>query len=649
MDLDYLKQFIVVNDPLQRNEAGKIRYSIGTVFLHADPPVVLSGPSIHLMLKMYYLQSINEKRQEEGASDLTLREEHEILAETVDLITRDHIVYIRPDPERMDLAFEADRFMQNGGIPKSQIRFLGTLNPEVRNAIKKAGECWRLQDIPRNREEIIELIKNSLIAIGTQTRYYYAPQTGIRYLTFDLFSSLERLSGMDLRACLVEIRDYSRRLNIFGNSEIAVFGAERFGADNFAGLDPAVLEDGDLRLAYSRLKKEFYEDVEPTLRFDHPGDPHWRAVMFKSLMRSPAEESETLPEEVQLGLSTEFHMQVAWLPSGQIVEDRVIPDPIEEEIREGRCDLRLHAMADSRVYGFIRNFLKEYGELEYVNVGRVENSLSRRPEMPGYRGVYLAVLKIPLMQREIVRFIRLQKRDIRFYLEEGLSLEEARERADRYRRGYLARYYACRRMGMRLPPISSNVRDDTYRGVPIKTSYFERPYAFGYATDKIPSAQYRESGFAALLAAELGRAAASNIAVGRVYEGRVIFDDGDEVIIPNEDGTVDLYVTEITATFRDCQTPLYAFAEAYMLPVFRRSEMVPDVREFADIYVREFVERFRSLQREYRENRQDFIDLAPIADDEELKSLWVQTLNRLEETDPDLLGDQMLGGALSGR
>ena len=103
MDLDYLKQFIVVNDPLQRNEAGKIRYSIGTVFLHADPPVVLSGPSIHLMLKMYYLQSINEKRQEEGASDLTLREEHEILAETVDLITRDHIVYIRPDPERMDL------------------------------------------------------------------------------------------------------------------------------------------------------------------------------------------------------------------------------------------------------------------------------------------------------------------------------------------------------------------------------------------------------------------------------------------------------------------------------------------------------------------------------------------------------------------
>ena len=50
----------------------------------------------------------------------------------------------------------------------------------------------------------------------------------------------------------------------------------------------------------------------------------WRNRMFAALI---AQRDETIPEETLLGLSSEFFMQIEWLPGGRIDEGELIFDP----------------------------------------------------------------------------------------------------------------------------------------------------------------------------------------------------------------------------------------------------------------------------------------------------------------------------------
>ena len=58
------------------------------------------------------------------------------------------------------------------------ISFIGIYDSDgkVRSHIKKRGECWRLQEIPKwDTDETYEFISKSRIPLGTKIKYYYSP------------------------------------------------------------------------------------------------------------------------------------------------------------------------------------------------------------------------------------------------------------------------------------------------------------------------------------------------------------------------------------------------------------------------------------------------------------------------------------------
>ena len=156
---------------------------------------------------------------------------------------------------------------------------------------------------------------------------------------------------------------------------------------------------------------------------------------------------------------------------------------------------------DEKSRKFILNFVREYGDLEFVNVGRVIGSLSRRAAMPGRRGVYIAVLKQRHNTDEIVTIIRMQKQGVREYLDQGLSLLDAMISAEEYTEYILDRRLGCRQLGMNLPlRVTAKKISERYtppRGAPysIWTPYFEREYIRGIATDKLPPSLFESREF----------------------------------------------------------------------------------------------------------------------------------------------------------
>ena len=118
----------------------------------------------------------------------------------------------------------------------------------------------------------------------------------------------------------------------------------------------------------------------------------WRSRMLSTLL---SRRDQTITEDVLRDLSPEFFMHVEWLPGGRFEEGEFIPDPIFEEAARHPEDEQLRRLCDPTVRGFIFNFIREYGGLECVNVGRISESLSKqRPLVRGRRGVYLAELQL---------------------------------------------------------------------------------------------------------------------------------------------------------------------------------------------------------------------------------------------------------------
>ena len=74
----------------------------------------------------------------------------------------DDTILIRPDPDNMPLAFEADELLQEL-VPKHRIKFLGVRNEKVRDAIKQRGEWWRISLLPKTPDEMKQMIAASRI------------------------------------------------------------------------------------------------------------------------------------------------------------------------------------------------------------------------------------------------------------------------------------------------------------------------------------------------------------------------------------------------------------------------------------------------------------------------------------------------------
>lgn len=638
-----MKPRILGEHPLAKDDNGRLRSRIGTLFPYRN--VLVTLPGIHAMQRLALLELLNAERLAAGQPVLTREEESQVWENGVDLIIDADGVLIRPDPDNMPLAFKADEVLQEL-VPKHQIRYLHVLNEKVRTAIKRRGECWRINPLPKSRTEMIEMIARAKIGIGGQEIYYYNRLTGARLLTCDEFSRLDEMDDEQLCRHLIEIRDFSGKTNRHGEREVRFFMAEGFSSDELA-IDFRTMDRSSLRSTYEDLCRQFERAVNPEYRVDDSNSPAWRSHMCAALI---SQDDESISEETVLGLSSEFFMQIHWLPGGRVEEGELIFDPVFEARAEAESGSTLANLCDDKSRGIIYNFVREYGDLEYVNVGRVIGSLSRRPAMYGRRDVYIAVVKRVGMADEICNIIRMQKWGIREHLDSGKPLLDAIYQSEEYSEYIQDRRLGCRQLGMNLPPRVTVRRlvekysgtQQQFRGTMIWSPYFQRDYIHGIASDKMPGYRFRSEAFALRFARLLGRAAAVNMIVGRCdLAGNVLFDDGDEVVIEDADGLpCDIVVADHTGTFADYLSDLGEFAADYAAPLNRRIDMVPFPDRFAEAYLDAIEERFAAVQQEYARQRRGFDTLfkhQPCDEAGNLAYRWKRVLERLDTTDPSEL------------
>lgn len=634
---------IVGEHPFARRADGRLHSRIGTVFPAHKAVVTL--PGIHATQRLAYVELLQRQRAEQGLPPLPRHQQSELWDESVDLIFESDAILIRPDPAKMPLAFQADEVLQEI-VSKDRIRFLYVLDRQVRDAIKRRGECWRISPLPRSTPELTDMVASSRAAIGGREIYYYNRITGTRYLTFGEFERLGLLGDADLQTHLIEIAEYSARRNPHGNAEIAFFQTgKRFSTGDFTGYDFRNVEAGLLREVYEHLRSLFRDAVPPEFRYDDPSNVGWRNRMFAALIGG---EEDVVSEEMLLGLSPEFYMQIEWLPGGRIEEGELILDPLFEQPEENRPGANLPRLCDNNARKFIFNFVREYGDLEYVNIGRVIHSLSRcRPQADGRRDVYLAEIKLRDSEKEIISILRMQKWGVREHLDRGKSLLDAMIESEEYTEYILDRRLGCRQLGMNLPSrVSARKVSERYdgsqaacHGVTIWSSYFERDYIHGIATDKMARHKFENDRFAFEFARLLGAAAASNLIVGRSdLDQRILFDDGDEVIVEDATGMpAELIVADQTGTFNDYVRDLRAVVHAYAAPINGRLSWVSDPESFARIYLTAFLKRFSNIQREYRKRRRAFDTLFKHRRRDEGGSFayrWEKILQRLDRTEP---------------
>ena len=633
--------------PFARDAQQRQISRIGTLFPQYDA-LYTQLPGVHAWQRMGFRDQLNARRAEADQPPLSPEEEEALFAESVDLIFEPECILIRPNPERMDLAFAADELLQEL-TSKRNIKFLSVADYGVREAIKQRGECWRLSAVPKTRAGKRQLVLNSKVAIRGLPIYYYNRLTGTRWLTFQEFAALGELEPAALASHLQEIADHAICRNRLGRPEVDFFAADmrRFGSRHFSGVAFEKLPLDDLRREFTTLRDHFSSAVHEAFRHDGCDNKAWSERILGTLF---LDGSETQTEQILGGLSPEFFMQVEWLPGGRFEEGEFLIDTIFEEAEHHPHDEELQSLCDPRAKGIIFNLIREYGDLAYINVGRVPESLSlERPQTRGRRGVYLTEFKLVSQLQPIKRFIRLQKWGVWEHLDEGKDLLQSIQESDDYTDYWLDRRLGCRQLGMNLPyrvvmrRLTETYlgRNDRYPHETIRTTYFERDYLEGIATDKLPAERYEKTGYAPALAWHLGKAAASSMIVGRSLElgQQPVFDDGDEVVHEGTDGLpVEILVGDHSGAFGDYLSPLETFAAHYARPINKRDKFLPNAREFARVYLEAFHDQFLHIQGDYRKRRRAFDKLFQHCRYDQGGSFayrWECALKRLDQTDAD--------------
>ena len=640
MSLDLLGEH-----PFACDAQGNLKSRIGTIFLRRGLLVTL--PGIHATQRLAYSDWLNAHRYTHSLPPLSPAEEAAEWEQSVDLIMEHDTILIRPDPEHMDFAFIADEMLQEL-VSKRQIRFLNVLNEQVRAAIKQRGECWRISPLPQSADEMERMIAASRAAIANQPIYHYSMVTGTQFLTCQDFAKLAGLAPAFLAAQLQEIRDYASRKNRLHQPEVAFFGTgTSFGVADFPSQDLVALEPQRLAAIHQTLNARFQAAVSAELREDNPKNLPWRNRMFSALI---GQGDKTVADEILRGLSPEFFMQIRWLPGGRLQDGELIFDSIFDEQQKTPSDPKLAELCDEKTKGFIFNFIREFGDIEYVNIGRVISSLTQRTDISRRRGVYIAEVKPRDRATPVARILRMQKWDIAAHLDAGRSFFDAIMQSEEYIEYVLDRRLGCRQLGMNIRPSLSSWRlrlpyrgtCKEYEGQIIWYTYFERDYISGVATDKISPPRFQSPEFALRFARLLGRAAAPSLIAGKAdAKGRALFDDGDEVLLEDaERMPVDIVISDHTGTFVNYNTDFLDSTADYAQPVNRRAGIVPDPAAFADAYLEAFVEQFVHLQQKYRSMKRGYQTLFSHRNRDERGSFayrWEKVLDRLDRADARFL------------
>jgi hypothetical protein len=634
--------------PFARDSAGRQATRIGTIFLDHNI-LYTQAPGVHACQRINCLELLNVRRTENGLPVLSPDEEQRLAARSVDLFFEPDHVLIRPDPDFMELAFAADELLQTL-VSKREVRILSVSDARVREAIKRRGECWRLSTIPKQRSAKERLILGSKVSLLGLPIYYYNRLTGTRWLTCEEFCKLGALPVPELVRHLSEVAEHAARKNRLNHPEVSFFAADlgRFGAKDFAGITFDQVSPEELRAWYNELTRRFRNAVHESFRRDDPENRAWRERMLATLFLE-GNESET--EQILSGLSPEFFLQIEWLAGGRFEAGEFLLDPIFEEAATRPDDAELRRLCDPRAKNIIFNLIREYGDLEYINLGCLPESLSLdRPQKEGRRGVFIVEFLAKGEPLAIKRFMRLQKWGVWEHLDEGKDLLQSLQESDEYTDYWLDRRLGCRQLGMnlcrrvfmrRLSEVYQG-KNERYWGQVIRTTYFDREYLPGIATDKLPLDRYATPAYALKLATLLGRAAASSLIVGRSFDSqRPAFDDGDEVVCEGMDGLpAEILVGDHSGAFTEYRLPLETFASDYARPVNLRDAVIPDPVGFAEAYVKAFQERFLYIQAEYRKRRRAFDTLFKHCHYDPNGSFgyrWECVLQRLDQTDGEAL------------
>jgi hypothetical protein len=636
-------EFVVVGErPLDVSVPLGARPRVGTVFLRT--PGVVTRTPMHATQRLAWVDALNEDRVMRGEGPLSEDEIEAEWAQSVDLLFHDGNILIRPDPTAMAMAFQADELLQQQlQVSKRLIRFLNVTDERVRGALRARGEYWRMSVVPLQPEAILAHIGAARVAIDGLPIYYYNQTNGTRLVTWQEFEGLKNQPDHVLRKMLVEIKAFCGRRNRQGTAEVDFFlSPPAFGRRNLEQVDFVILDNPALRQKHAELAAAFRAAVPVALRVDDPADIEWRNAMFAALISRP---HETSAKEVVQGLSPEFFLQIEWLPGAWIEEGELLLDPVFADAEENVADAELQAMCDLRAREFIFNYVREFGDVEYVNIGRINRTLSLRREEARRNTVYIAEVKQLGIPVPVVRIIRLQKWGIGEHLNDGVDLLTAILRAEEYTDYILDRRMGCRQLGMNLPPHVNTRRiserytgqNSRYLGQAYWITYLERDYVSGRASDKLPDAAYQNPAFVVRLARLLGEAAAVNLIVGRMRSDRttVLFDDGDEVILFDAEGLpASLVVSDHTGTFTNYEDDFSLNIEAYAAPVNRRADkLAAHAGAFAQCYLDAFVSRFVHIQQVYRGRKRAFDSLfkhRPWDPGGSMAYRWLHVLERLD-------------------
>ncbi len=629
-----------------RDAEGRLLSRIGTLFFRT--PGLVTKRGIHAMQRIMWLEELAKERP------LTPSEEEAEIAESVDLIFTDDQVLIRPNPDRMDLAFRADEVLQTM-VAKRSIRFLNTSSAKVRTALRARGENWRMARQPISQDDMAALIEHAKVAIGERPIYYYNPATGTRFVTAGAYAEIKGMPPADFRRQVVEIVTGLNKRNRTGHPEIDLFPAATpiEVKRAFRDLKVAELDDAELKSACDRIALDWRMALPPELRDESVANFDWRNAMCHALTAGP---NETTAEEQELvaGISPEFYRQIEWLPGARIADGEVIFDPIYDEAARTQ-DPELLALCDMRVKSLLFNTTRLFGRIRYINVGRIAASLARRPIAGDRRGhLYIMQYEEEGEAEPTVMMIRLQKWGVAEHLDEGKSLLQSILEADEYSDFILDRRLMCRQLGMNLPRhigyghFAEKYRgSNQYNGVSVRSAYFVRSYVHGIASDKVPLAKYRNPAWAQKFAFLMGRAAAIDLVVGRrnSITKELLFDQNYEVVTTGEDGMpAEIRITDHAGSFVDYERPLADFASEYAAFATRRAKYVTEYPTFVAAYVEGFRRHLAETQAAYRARRRAFDNLfsdRPYDTNGSGAYRWACALRRLDACDPDALAAQL--------
>ena len=589
-----------------RDAEGKLVSRIGTIFFRT--PGLVTQRGVHAMQRIAWIEEI----QRELGRELSPEEAEAEISESVDLVFTDEHVLIRPNPERMDLAFRADEELQRL-VPKLNIRFLNTSSELVRRALRERGENWRMARAPISQEDMAELIANSKVPVGERPIYYYNRTTGTRFLTAETLARLESLAPDDFRRQMAEIVRCLGKRNRQGYPEVDVFPPTMpiEIKRSLQALKPEEAPVEELRAEIAAIIRRWRMALPAELRDESPENFEWRNAMCQTLTRGP-NETAAVEQELVAGISPEFYRQIEWLPGVRIVDGEVVFDSVYDEAARTQ-DPQLLAKCDNRVKSFLFNTTRLLGRVKYINIGRIARSLSR-PGTPSRRRGHLYIMQYGNEGEDEpkVTMIRLQK----WGVAEHLVTEKYRG-------------------------------NNQYNGVAVRTAYFVRDYERGTASDKVPRAKYRNPAWAQKFAFLMGGAAAIDLVVGRrdSETGKLVFDCNFEVVVSGEDGLpAEVKVTDHAGSFVDYTRPLEESVPLYAGFVRARESLVDDLPLFAKAYVDGFRRALAETQAAYRARRTAFDCLfidRPYDTNGSGAYRWACTLRRLDACDPIRLAERL--------